>query len=330
MAQLAELLIAVPRGVRRPLGRGGRSVRRRPDARARRLGRAARRARHRDRSRAAPGARRRSRTSVPRSSWSARRAWRRCRHPAARRAVVDGDHNYFTVARGAADRRRARAGGRSAAVALPRRLLAARPPRRLLRLRADPRGVPPSGRGRRGRDHARRARPAPAAACRTRARPRARAARATACSPPSRTSSRRATTSGSPSSRRSSGSAPSGTRAAPWADERGRDPRPVGSQPAARAARGQPRPSSRPRPRAARRAVAAAGAPSASGGAAAADAGVERVRRRRAAVAAAHARWRSPPVSRSSPGDEIRRALGGLGLGASAPQPLHGVGAQRG
>ena len=73
------------------------------------------------------------------------RAARRCRRSTSR--SIDGDHNWYTVynelqaarARCAPRRRRAAAGPDHA-----RRRLAVRPPRPLLRARADPRGVPPA------------------------------------------------------------------------------------------------------------------------------------------------------------------------------------------
>ena len=123
--------------------------------------------------------------------------------------VIDGDHNYWTVTRGAAPDRRARAGRRPAAAAVPRRVLAARAPRRLLRPRADPGGRTAT------RSWARRRASSPASPGRragtavpTPSPPRTRAGRATACSPPSRTSWPATTRSGSWSScRRSSASA---------------------------------------------------------------------------------------------------------------------------
>ena len=60
--------------------------------------------------------------------------------------VIDGDHNYWTVGEELRLIGERGAGSRPAAAVLPRRLLAPRPPRRLLRCRADPgRPSPPAG-----------------------------------------------------------------------------------------------------------------------------------------------------------------------------------------
>ena len=62
-------------------------------------------------------------------------------------AIIDGDHNWFTVSRGAAAHRRGRRRRRAAAAALPRRRVAARAPRRLLRPAPRSRGASPADRG---------------------------------------------------------------------------------------------------------------------------------------------------------------------------------------
>ena len=69
--------------------------------------------------------------------------------PPADAVVLDGDHNHFTVSERARGDRGARGRRDAPARAVPRRRLAARPPRRLLRRRADP-AEPPAARGRRG------------------------------------------------------------------------------------------------------------------------------------------------------------------------------------
>ena len=86
------------------------------------------------------------------------------------------------------------------------------------------------------------------------------------------------------------------------------DPRPVGPQPVARAAGGEPRPPHRRGPRPPDRDLGASGTPGPAGGRAQAPARVERVRGRRPPLAAAQASRRGPTQPAVSK-EEIRRAL---------------------
>ena len=154
------------------------------------------------------------------------------RSPAVDVALIDGDHNWYTVyhelrmlAESAAPGRRAAAGADHA-----RRRLAVRPPRPLLRARPDPRGVPPAVRagracGRARKQLLRQGRPQPddvqrgargrsaqrrddrARRLHRRVRPAAARARAARSTSGSRSSSRRSGSRSSPScAARSTGS----------------------------------------------------------------------------------------------------------------------------
>ena len=235
------------------------------------------------------------------------------RDPAARRRGDRRRPQLLHRPRGAAADRRARPGRRAAAAAVPRRLLAARPPRRLLRRRADPRGAPPAGGGRRAAACSPATRGCAPAGCPTRARPRARAAPRNGV-----LTAVEDFVAGRERLRLVVVPVFFGFGVV-WhaATRRGRDASraildPLGPQPAARAARGQPRPP--PRAGATRRCVELwaererRGAP---GGGAAAAAGVERVRASPSGCRGCGCRAGDRDRrSRSSRKDEIRRVLG--------------------